>query len=94
MHYNPFTAVEEEPDDGLRQRILPFVDGCHAGVAAAMDRDGVDRYTAFHFLMLLKKLRHRIILQDVAATSARITRYSILLVGGICMFPCQDETVA
>jgi hypothetical protein len=94
MHYNPCTAVEEEPEDGIGQRTFPFVDGCHAEVVAAMDRDGVNRYTAFHFLLLLKKLRPRVILQDFAATSIRITHYSILPVRGVCMLPCQDETGA
>lgn len=55
-------ADREEP---LEDELWPFVDVCLEQVYAAVEDDGLERFTAIHFLLLLKHLR-LVILQDAA----------------------------
>lgn len=63
-HFNPRTSVIA--DDALAKQIFPFVEGCLADIEAATIGDGKERYTAYHFLNMLRNLR-QVVLQDAAA---------------------------
>jgi hypothetical protein len=67
MHFNTRTVTYPEDCDRdiLEKQIFPFADACLQAVHDATARDGIDRFTAIHFLKLLISFRS-IILQDAA----------------------------